>query len=126
MKNSNLFQLIMILLLSSFLVSFTNEKGDPIVGEHKMNSYYTGRNLDRVAFPIGGIGAGMFCIEGTGAISHLSVKNSPEIFNEPFTFAAISIKGVVNGTKVLEAPIPTWKLFGSPGAGNGSGGKSYG
>ncbi len=126
MKKSNSYHLIMIFLLSSILVSFTAEKGGPKFGGHKFNDYYTGRNLDRIAFPIGGIGAGMFCMEGTGAISHLSVKNSPEIFNEPFAFAAISVKGVENGTKVLEAPVPTWKLFGPPETGNGSGGKSYG
>ncbi|HLA53638.1 MAG TPA: twin-arginine translocation signal domain-containing protein, partial [Flavitalea sp.] len=33
----------------------------------KYNSPYTGENLSRLAFPIGGIGAGMFCLEGTGA-----------------------------------------------------------
>jgi uncharacterized protein (DUF608 family) len=126
MKKSNLIHLGMILLLSSMLVSFTPESGNPKIDGHKFNGYYSGRNLDRVAFPIGGIGAGMFCMEGTGAISHLSVKNSPDIFNEPFAFAAISVKGFENGTKVLEAPVPTWKLFGDPGAGNGSGGKSYG
>ncbi len=30
---------------------------------------YEGRNLDRIAFPLGGIGAGMFCLEGCGALS---------------------------------------------------------
>ena len=47
------------------------------------NGAYTGEYLNRVAFPIGGIGAGMFCLEGTGAISHMSVRKRPEIFNEP-------------------------------------------
>jgi uncharacterized protein (DUF608 family) len=93
---------------------------------HEFNSYYTGKNLDRIAFPIGGIGAGMFCMEGTGAISHLSVENRPEIFNDPFAFAAISVKGCDNGAKVLEAPVPAWKLFGPEGTGNGKGDKDYG
>ena len=68
----------------------------------------------------------MFCMEGTGAISHLSVNSRPEIYNEPFAFAAICVKGVINGAKVLEAQVPTWKLFGAGGAGNGGAGKSYG
>ncbi|MBN2308040.1 MAG: hypothetical protein JXR94_03665, partial [Candidatus Hydrogenedentes bacterium] len=38
------------------------------------NGPYSGANLNRVAFPVGGIGAGMFCIEGTGAISHVSFR----------------------------------------------------
>ena len=53
----------------------------------------TGEYLNRIAFPLGGIGAGIFCIEGTGAISHMSVRNRPEIFNEPCTFAAIHVRG---------------------------------
>ncbi|MDR3111271.1 MAG: hypothetical protein LBU65_16505, partial [Planctomycetaceae bacterium] len=54
---------------------------------------YTGANLNRIAFPIGGLGSGMFCIEGTGAISHVSIKNRPEMFNEPSCYAAICILG---------------------------------
>ncbi|MEP6846673.1 MAG: twin-arginine translocation signal domain-containing protein [Panacibacter sp.] len=30
------------------------------------NEAYTGEFLNRLAFPIGGLGAGMFCLEGTG------------------------------------------------------------
>lgn len=93
---------------------------------HSFNSYYEGKNLDRIAFPIGGIGAGMFCMEGTGAISHLSVNNKPDVYNAPLAFAAISIKGIDKGAKVLEAPVPSWKLFGMGGTGNGGGGNSYG
>jgi uncharacterized protein (DUF608 family) len=95
-------------------------------GSHPFNGKYSGRYLDHIAFPIGGIGAGMFCIEGTGAISHLSVNNRPEMYNEPYAFAAICVKGLKNGAKVLEAPVPERKLFGPPGSGNGSGERSYG
>ena len=28
--------------------------------------------------------------------------------------------------RVLEGPVPTWKIFGAPGAGNGAGGTSFG
>jgi len=90
------------------------------------NGDYTGKFLDRVSFPIGGIGAGMFCMDGTGSISHLSINNKPEIFNEPFSFAAISVKGVKDGAKVLEAQVPEWKMFGPPGSGNGGAGRNYG
>lgn len=90
------------------------------------NSAYTGSNLNRVAFPIGGLGAGMFCMEGTGAISHMSIKNQPDIFNEPPIFAAISIKGLKNGAKVLEGPVPDWKKFGQKDAGNGATGATTG
>lgn len=90
------------------------------------NGVYSGSNLNYIAFPVGGIGAGMFCVEGTGAISHMSVRNHPEIFREPLMFAAVTVKGVRNGAKVLEGQVPDWKKSGIPNAGNGSPGKSYG
>ena len=94
--------------------------------ERIYNGPYSGPHLNRVAFPIGGIGAGMFCLEGTGAISHLSVRNTFQFFNEPCTFAAISIKKDMNIARVLEGPVPGWKIFGSARTGNGAAGSSYG
>lgn len=93
---------------------------------HRYNEAYTGDYLRRVAFPVGGMGAGMFCLEGTGAFSHMSVRHRPEIFHEPGMFAALSIKGISNGTKVVEGPCPDWKKFGQPDSGNGSGGSIFG
>ncbi|MEO5892157.1 MAG: GH116 family glycosyl hydrolase [Ferruginibacter sp.] len=90
------------------------------------NTAYKGEHLNRIAFPIGGLGAGMFCMEGTGAISHISIRNRPEIFNEPGIFAAISVKGKTNGAKLLEGPVPDWKKFGQREAGNGLGGATTG
>ncbi|MGB7295504.1 MAG: GH116 family glycosyl hydrolase [Candidatus Aminicenantales bacterium] len=90
------------------------------------NGPYQGAFLNRVAFPIGGIGAGMFCLEGTGAISHLSVRNVIQFFNEPCTFAAVCVKGETNVARVLEGPVPGWKIFGAAGTGNGASGMSYG
>lgn len=94
---------------------------------HSFNGSYHGKFTDRVAFPIGGIGAGMFCLEGTGAISHMSVRHNPEIFFEPAMFAAISIKGRPGGAKVLEKKVPDWKKFGQRDAGlGGTGGATWG
>jgi len=107
-------------------VSCSSGKHDLSPDKHQYNGYYEGRNLDRIAFPIGGIGAGMFCLEGTGGISHMSVRNKPDIYNEPCMFAAISVRGFENGTKVIEGPVPDWKKFGQPGSGNGSEGTTYG
>lgn len=90
------------------------------------NGTYTGEYLNRVAFPLGGLGAGMICMEGTGSISHVSVRNRPEIFHEPGMFAAISVKGIKNGAKLLEGPSPNWKKFGLRDAGNGLGGLTTG
>lgn len=102
------------------------QKKNGLPERRPFNGEYTDEFLNKVAFPIGGIGAGMFCMEGTGAISHLSVRNHPDVYNEPYAFAAISVKGIENGAKVLEAPVPFWKLFGPGGSGNGSGNRSYG
>ncbi|QNL51551.1 hypothetical protein H8S90_08255 [Olivibacter sp. SDN3] len=87
-------------------------------GGHKklFRTSYTGEQLQRIAFPIGGMGAGMFCLEGTGAISHLSIRHRPEMFFEPCVFAAIRIKGKKNGTRILEQNVPAWKKFGQKNA----------
>jgi uncharacterized protein (DUF608 family) len=93
---------------------------------HSFNSDYSGKQLDRIAFPLGGIGAGMCCLEGAGAISNMSVHNHPDVFNEPCMFAAISVKGIRNGSKLIEGQVPDWKKFGKPESGNGLGGATYG
>ena len=90
------------------------------------NAEYSGQHLNRIAFPLGGIGAGMICLEGTGALSHVSLRNHPQIFHEPCVFAAIAIRGERKVARVLEGPVPGWKLFGSPGSGNGANGTSFG
>ena len=90
---------------------------------------WEGQRLNRVAFPIGGIGAGMFCLEGSGAISTMSVRHSMEFYNEPACFAAVCVLGAqpdANTARVLEGPIPDWKYFGQPDSGNGSTGRTYG
>ena len=102
-------------------------------GEHKYNNQYTGMNLDRVAFPMGGIGAGMICLEGTGMLSHFSLRSRPDIFSEHKVFAAICVKGDRNMARVLEGPVPKWKIFAIHphtgqygGPGNGLGETTYG
>ena len=120
-----LYKLLSIVFFFSFISCLHKEK--VVVKEgHEYNGPYSGKNLDRIAFPVGGIGAGMFCIEGTGAISHMSVRNRPEVFNEPCMFAAISVRGLEKGSLVIEGEVPEWKKFGNPNAGNGSPGASYG
>jgi len=117
----------LILLTFSVLIAMTKcTKTTDHDTKRNYNGPYFGAYLNRVAFPIGGIGAGMICLEGTGAISHVSVRNQPDVFHEPCTFAAICVKGIENGTKVLEGPVPDWKIFGSPGTGNGAAGSSFG
>lgn len=61
----------------------------------------------------------MYCLEGTGYISHMSVWHRPEVFHEPGMFAALYVKGVCNGAKVLEGPVSDWRKFGMPNYGTG-------
>ncbi len=75
---------------------------------------------------MGGMGAGMVCLEGNGCLSHVSVRHQPDLFNEPFMFGAIAVQGLKNGAKVLEGPVQKRKIFGTPYSGNGSSGSSYG
>ena len=90
------------------------------------NGKYEKEYLSQIAFPIGGIGSGMFCLEGTGAISHVSLRHHPDVMNEPYTFAAVYVKGVEHGAKVLEGQISAWKLFVPDQSGLGRGDKTYG
>ena len=126
MKKIAIYRILPFFALALFLGSCSGGKDTADSGKHLYNGYYEGKYLDRIAFPIGGMGAGMFCLEGTGAISHMSVRNNPEMYNEPCMFAAISVKGLENGAKVLEGPVPDWKKFGPPDSGNGSGSTTYG
>lgn len=90
------------------------------------NRHYSGTELDHIAYPIGGLGSGMFCLEGTGAISNVSFHHYPQLFHEPCTFAAIHIVGLENGTKVLETNVPDYKKFGRNEGGMGVGGTTWG
>ncbi len=90
------------------------------------NGLYTGDFLNRVAFPIGGIGAGMVCLDGTGSLSHVSVRNAMDFFNAPSMFAAVHVKGDPGTARILEGPVPDWKIFGGPRTANGLSGANYG
>src|SRR5256885_2268482 len=82
----------------------------PSSGVRAFNSIYHGDYLNQIAFPLGGIGAGMFCLEGTGALTKFSLRNRPDLGNEPHAFSAICIKGSRKTARVLEGPVPAWKL----------------
>lgn len=77
---------------------------------HSFNGSYQGSALGQIAFPMGGMGAGMICLEGTGALSKFSLRHRPHLNSEPKVFAAISIRGSRAAARVLEGPVPTWKL----------------
>lgn len=90
------------------------------IEELSAQSVYTGPRLDRVAFPLGGIGAGMISLEGTGALSQVSLRHKPDVHHEPKAFAALYVKGAKTA-RVLEGPVPMWKAFGSRSCEGGCG-----
>jgi uncharacterized protein (DUF608 family) len=79
-------------------------------GARAFNGIYHGDYLNHIAFPMGGIGAGMICLEGTGALTKFSLRNRPDLASEPKAFSAVSIKGPRGIARVLEGPVPVWKL----------------
>ncbi len=87
---------------------------------------FTGAQLDRIAFPLGGIGAGMICMEGTGALSHVSIHHAPDVHREAAMFGALWIKGEPDTARVLEGPVPRWKLYGQNLAASGGPGRLLG
>lgn len=60
-----------------------------------------------------GLGTGMFCVEGSGAISNMNIRHKTEMLNEPTMFAGLYLKGVDNGSIVVEGQVPDWKKFGN-------------
>ena len=72
---------------------------------------YVGRQLDQIAFPLGGIGAGTICLQGTGALGNIAIWNKPNYNFSPMMFSAITIKGEHNVSRVVEAPVPDVNIF---------------
>ncbi len=81
---------------------------------------FRGPQLEHIAFPMGGIGAGMICLEGSGALTHVSVRNQPAVNNQPGLFAAISLGGPEKVARVVEGQVPKWRLFEARHAATGS------
>ena len=70
------------------------------------NGSYAGEYLNYVGMPLGGIGAGMICFEGTGALGSVSLRNAPALDFSPLLFSALCIKGRTPLARVLEGPVP--------------------
>ena len=128
-----LLTLVLTLILAGSVSADLSGVAQAKMEQRKYNDIYSGENLNHIAFPMGGIGAGMICMEGTGTLSNFSLKNKPDIFSEPVVFSAVCVKGDKNIARVLEGPVPKWKIFGPGpettnynGAGNGLSGRTYG
>ena len=92
----------------------------------KTNLIYKNKNIDHIAFPMGGIGAGMMCLEGTGSINHVSLWNEMRFNHQPNIFASIFSQEGPKTAKVLEGQVPKHKYYGPSGTGNGGRNTNYG
>jgi len=59
---------------------------------------YKKEKLTHIAFPMGGIGAGMICLNGQGQLQHFSLQHKPALDNNPEVFAALHIS---NGNTLI-------------------------
>ena len=69
---------------------------------------YTGRNLDEIAFPLGGIGAGMVTLGGWGQLRDWEIRNRPAKGSTvPEAFFTIQTRVGKNApiTKVIQGPV---------------------
>ena len=88
---------------------------------------YTGKQLDMIKFPLGGIGAGCVCFQGTGSLGGISVRNVVDLKNDPQIFAAVTIKGKEYVSRVIEAPVPDVKIQAYyPSSSTGLGDRTFG
>ncbi|MFA6962246.1 MAG: GH116 family glycosyl hydrolase [Opitutaceae bacterium] len=74
----------------------------------------------QVALPIGGIGAGCLCLNGSGGLQDFSLRNRPSTTAVPdhlpygcqnAAFALLHIKGDKPVTRLIEGPIPPEKIY---------------
>jgi len=81
---------------------------------------FSGDRATQIAMPIGGLGAGCVCINGSGGLQDFSIRTRPETTALPawFTsnspeagFAILHIKGSASVTKLVEGPFPPFKIF---------------
>lgn len=79
---------------------------------------YTGQNLLQIAMPMGGIGAGCICLNGSGGFQDFSIRHAPATTALPDgwgyadgAFALIHIKGENPITKLVEGPIPPERIY---------------
>ncbi len=74
---------------------------------------YKNEQLNRIAFPLGGMGAGMLPLTGYGAFAQVSLRHTPNLEGDVSQFSAICVKGNENRTLVLEGPIPPVSCYDS-------------
>jgi hypothetical protein len=79
---------------------------------------FSGDSSTQVAMPIGGIGAGCICLNGYGGLQDFSIRHRPSTTALPAGFnysdagfALLHIPGENPLTRLLEGPLPAFKIY---------------
>ncbi|MBT4138577.1 MAG: hypothetical protein HOE48_11715 [Candidatus Latescibacteria bacterium] len=104
---------------------------DKILFDYGKQRTFTQDNNLQIALPIGGLGAGMICLNGYGGLQDFAIRNHPATSATPdghgttdAAFATLHIKGKKTITKLVEGPMPPEKIYnmGTKGQGFREGG----
>ena len=107
-----------------------SQGGDDLPGQQRSHAdpswptlrRYEGRQLERIAMPIGGVGTGCLSLAGNGALRDFEVANRPAKGFTPVVsggapfFAIWYDDGAKVGARVLEGPLPVTAYEGSHGS----------
>lgn len=83
---------------------------------------FAGEDLQQIAFPLGGIGAGCLHLGGAGNYQDFCLFNKPDFGHSPMTFAAVHCReaGRKEGVlRVLEGPVQNPHIYNQGRFGNG-------
>lgn len=79
---------------------------------------FSGDSATQVAMPLGGIGAGCICLNGYGGLQDFSIRHHPATSaladQHGYTnagFALLRIQGAAPVTRLVEGPLPLFKIF---------------
>ena len=74
---------------------------------------FTGQDLDQIAFPLGGIGAGQINLGGSGDLIDFSIFNRPALGKQPMAFATVTAMapGKSNVARVIEGPVTQSRIY---------------
>ncbi|MDD5351477.1 MAG: GH116 family glycosyl-hydrolase, partial [Chthoniobacteraceae bacterium] len=70
--------------------------------------------LEYLTWPLGGIGSAQFGLTGAGGLDRIANRHRPDVKGMSFSFAAVSFPGEPGLARVLEGPVPRWKIW-TPG-----------
>ena len=67
--------------------------------------------LEHITWPLGGVGSSLLALTGAGGLDRIANRHRPDIKGMSFSFTALSFPGRPELTRVLEGPVPDWKVW---------------